>query len=200
MKNSRKAGNKGFTLIELLVVIAIIAVLAVVVILTLNPAALLQEARDANRVSDMATLKSALSLYLADVNPVQLAAPGGTATTSMDCWVSMAQATGWRLTVTSNSNTATSPANSCAQFFPDASTAGFVQTSSAANQRLLEWIGLDPGKLHEYQRRRSVRAVADRSDERSYGRRGQPDQLLCLYREHDEQHIQGCHVHGKHEV
>jgi prepilin-type N-terminal cleavage/methylation domain-containing protein len=60
--------KKGFTLIELLVVIAIIAILAVVVILTLNPAELLRQARDSNRVSDFATLKSALGLYAADVN------------------------------------------------------------------------------------------------------------------------------------
>ena len=65
MKNNKK--QKGFTLIELLVVIAIIAILAVVVILTLNPAELLRQARDSNRVSDFATLKSALSLYATDV-------------------------------------------------------------------------------------------------------------------------------------
>ncbi|HEY4525608.1 MAG TPA: type II secretion system protein [Candidatus Paceibacterota bacterium] len=58
--------QKGFTLIELLVVIAIVAVLSVVVILTLNPAELLKQARDSNRVSDLATLKSAISLYQAD--------------------------------------------------------------------------------------------------------------------------------------
>jgi prepilin-type N-terminal cleavage/methylation domain-containing protein len=58
--------QRGFTLIELLVVIAIIAVLAVVVILALNPAELLKQARDSNRISDMATLNSAVSLYLAD--------------------------------------------------------------------------------------------------------------------------------------
>ncbi len=58
--------TKGFTLIELLVVIAIIAVLAVVVVLTLNPAELLKQARDSNRISDLNTLKSAISLYVAD--------------------------------------------------------------------------------------------------------------------------------------
>lgn len=67
MIKNRK-NQKGFTLIELLVVIAIIAVLAVVVILTLNPAELLRQARDSNRLSDMATLKSALGLYSTDVN------------------------------------------------------------------------------------------------------------------------------------
>ena len=66
--------RKGFTLIELLVVIAIIAILSVVVILTLNPAELLRQSRDANRVTDMATLKSAISLYLADVSSPSLAA------------------------------------------------------------------------------------------------------------------------------
>ena len=57
MKNNKK---KGFTLIEFLVVIAIIAILAVVVVLTLNPAELLRQARDSNRVSDFATFKSAI--------------------------------------------------------------------------------------------------------------------------------------------
>ena len=60
--------TKGFTLIELLIVIAIVAVLSVVVILTLNPAELLRQARDSNRISDLSTIKSALSLYLADGN------------------------------------------------------------------------------------------------------------------------------------
>ncbi len=67
IKNSR-----GFTLIELLVVIAIIAVLSVAVILTLNPAELLKQARDSTRVSDLSTLKSAVSLYLADVTPISI--------------------------------------------------------------------------------------------------------------------------------
>ncbi len=58
--------KQGFTLIELLVVIAIIAILAVVVVLTLNPAQLLAEGRDSQRVSDMATLTSALNLYVTD--------------------------------------------------------------------------------------------------------------------------------------
>ncbi len=58
--------RSAFTLIELLVVIAIIAILAVVVVLVLNPAQLLAQSRDANRVSDMATLSSAVSLYTTD--------------------------------------------------------------------------------------------------------------------------------------
>ncbi len=68
--------KKGFTLIELLVVIAIVAILAVVVILTLNPAELLKQARDSNRISDLNTIKSALSVYLADVSSVSLGTSG----------------------------------------------------------------------------------------------------------------------------
>jgi prepilin-type N-terminal cleavage/methylation domain-containing protein len=64
-KNNKN--QKGFTLIELLIVIAIIAILAVVVVLTLNPAQLLAQARDSNRISDFATLKSAIALYQTDV-------------------------------------------------------------------------------------------------------------------------------------
>ncbi|HUC01619.1 MAG TPA: LamG-like jellyroll fold domain-containing protein [Candidatus Paceibacterota bacterium] len=64
--SSGSPGRKAFTLIELLVVIAIIAILAVVVVLTLNPAELLRQSRDANRVSDMATLVSAVNLYNTD--------------------------------------------------------------------------------------------------------------------------------------
>jgi prepilin-type N-terminal cleavage/methylation domain-containing protein len=58
--------RKAFTLIELLVVIAIIAILAVVVVLTLNPAEMLRQARDANRLSDLATINSAVNFYATD--------------------------------------------------------------------------------------------------------------------------------------
>ncbi|MBI2033886.1 MAG: type II secretion system protein [Candidatus Liptonbacteria bacterium] len=58
---------KGFTLIELLVVIGIVAIVSAVTLLTLNPAELLKQSRDSNRISDLATLKSAISFYLADV-------------------------------------------------------------------------------------------------------------------------------------
>jgi prepilin-type N-terminal cleavage/methylation domain-containing protein len=81
--------RSAFTLIELLVVIAILAVLAVVVVLTLNPAGLLQESRDANRLSDMSTLKTALSAWQADggtnlgtANVVYVSIPDPTATST----------------------------------------------------------------------------------------------------------------------
>ncbi len=82
--------RRGFTLIELLVVIAIVAVLAVVVVLVLNPAALLQQGRDSNRLSDMATIQSAVNYYLTDQpgvsigssSVVYVSVPDPTATTT----------------------------------------------------------------------------------------------------------------------
>jgi prepilin-type N-terminal cleavage/methylation domain-containing protein len=62
-----KNKKSGFTLVELLVVIAIIAILMVTVVVTLNPGQLLAQSRDSNRLSDMATLKTALSLFTVDV-------------------------------------------------------------------------------------------------------------------------------------
>ncbi|MEY4731193.1 MAG: hypothetical protein RL681_139 [Candidatus Parcubacteria bacterium] len=66
MYNRIRGAAAGFTLIELLIVIGIIVILSVVVILTLNPAQLLAQSRDSRRVSDLAALQSAISLYLAD--------------------------------------------------------------------------------------------------------------------------------------
>ena len=54
----------GFTLLELLIVIAIIAILSVALILVINPAETLRKSRDAQRISDMNTMKTALGLYL----------------------------------------------------------------------------------------------------------------------------------------
>jgi prepilin-type N-terminal cleavage/methylation domain-containing protein len=98
--NSRVAlrSRNAFTLIELLVVIAIIAILAVVVVLTLNPAELLRQSRDSNRLSDLATLTSALNLYNTDqggasgyslgsanVTYLSIPDPSATTTAGSDC-------------------------------------------------------------------------------------------------------------------
>lgn len=56
--------KKGFTLLELLIVVAILAILAVILILVLNPAETMKQSRDTQRLSDMATLKTALGLYV----------------------------------------------------------------------------------------------------------------------------------------
>lgn len=64
MKGMMNTSKKGFTLIELLIVIGILAILATAVILILNPVQLFAQARDSQRLSDLATMKSALAFYL----------------------------------------------------------------------------------------------------------------------------------------
>jgi prepilin-type N-terminal cleavage/methylation domain-containing protein len=56
--------QKGFTLIELLVVIAIISMLSSVVLASLNTAR--AKSRDAIRIRDLTTLRTALELYASD--------------------------------------------------------------------------------------------------------------------------------------
>ncbi len=57
--------KKGFTLIELLIVIGILAILATTVVLVLNPAQILAESRDTQRISDLGTIQTAVGLMLA---------------------------------------------------------------------------------------------------------------------------------------
>jgi prepilin-type N-terminal cleavage/methylation domain-containing protein len=66
--------KRGFTLVELLIVIGILAILAVVVVLVLNPAQLLAQARDSQRISDLGSIKSAIGLYLATATSPTLTA------------------------------------------------------------------------------------------------------------------------------
>src|SRR3989344_4301770 len=62
----KKVLNKGFTLIELLVVIAILGILATLVVLAINPAEIQRKSRDATRLSDVATIRKAIDLSIAD--------------------------------------------------------------------------------------------------------------------------------------
>lgn len=74
----------GFTLIELLVVIAILAVLATAVVLVLNPAELIKQGRDSTRISDLAALNSAISIFVADD---RTPTTDGWPTTGTFCWL-----------------------------------------------------------------------------------------------------------------
>ena len=89
-----KSVTKGFTLIELLIVIGILAVLATVTLLVLNPAQMFAQARDSQRISDLNTVKSAVSLYLSTASSPVLA----TGTDGVDCatnfWGTFATTTG----------------------------------------------------------------------------------------------------------
>ena len=73
MKNThliKKNKKGGFTLLELLIVIAIIAILSVALVIVLNPAETLKKSRDAQRISDLSTVKTAIGLYMTSVaNP-----------------------------------------------------------------------------------------------------------------------------------
>jgi len=72
-------------MVELLVVIAVIAILAVIIIIALNPAELLRQARDSQRIADMSTMKGAISSYIQDQPTGSL----GSTTPSDYCYLSV---------------------------------------------------------------------------------------------------------------
>jgi prepilin-type N-terminal cleavage/methylation domain-containing protein len=80
-KKIAKSNKEGFTLLELLIVITIIAVLSVILILVIDPAETLKKSRDAQRISDLNTLKTAIGIYTTGTSTVFL----GSATTSVPC-------------------------------------------------------------------------------------------------------------------
>ena len=62
----KRVTKEGFTLIELIIVIAIIAILAGAIFVAVDPARRLNEARNARRASDVATILDAVKKYQAD--------------------------------------------------------------------------------------------------------------------------------------
>lgn len=104
-----KLPKKGFTLVELLIVVAILAILSTATVIILNPLQILQEARDGQRLNDINTVNSAISLYLAT-------ATSPTFTTAFNCTVGTAPHTGDTGTCTTNVVRATSGTSSWVNF------------------------------------------------------------------------------------
>jgi len=64
--------RKGFTLLELLIVIGILAILSTTIVLVINPAELLKKARDAQRIADLNTMKTAIAYYVTEYSDPDL--------------------------------------------------------------------------------------------------------------------------------
>lgn len=83
--------KRGFTLIELLVVIAIIGLLSTLAVVALGSAR--QRARDAQRLSDLKQVQTALELYYTDSNAYPVA---GAAVTLGSGAYACLNASGWQ--------------------------------------------------------------------------------------------------------
>lgn len=98
-----KKGQSGFTLLELLIVISIIAILSVALVFILNPAETLKKSRDAQRIADLNTLKTALGFYLTSTTTANLNIAGAEACnstissgrSSTSTVVALVDGTGW---------------------------------------------------------------------------------------------------------
>jgi prepilin-type N-terminal cleavage/methylation domain-containing protein len=100
MKKQKIGDSKeGFTLLELLIVITIVAILSVTLVFILNPSETLQKSRDTQRMSDLSTLKMALSVFMTATSSSHMdgfdgskCVDGGTAA-SRRLWISVPTAT-----------------------------------------------------------------------------------------------------------
>lgn len=70
---------RGFTVLELLVILGVLAVVVTVAVFLLNPVELFREARDRQRIADLAELKKAVALYVASTAKPDLDSRGNCA-------------------------------------------------------------------------------------------------------------------------
>ena len=137
MKKNKKG---GFTLLELLIVIAIIAILSVALVIVLNPAETLKKARDAQRISDLSTLKTAIGLYMTSVSPVYL----GGASSNTICKANATDAWGAGTYKISYSFPSDSPGAAITDTTLDGGTVGSFRQATAANGPLTNGNGWVP--------------------------------------------------------
>lgn len=97
MQYATRVQNRGFTIVELLIVIVVIAILAAITVVAYN--AIQLRARDADRVTDIATIKKVLLLYQAQNGGVQATptyggtGPGGWDSSDRAGWLSFLRPT-----------------------------------------------------------------------------------------------------------
>ena len=168
--------QRAFTLIELLITIAILAILGSSVALVLNPAELLAQSRDSERLQDLEALKKSLSLTLID-NPsllqslsssnIYLSLPSCTGLTPPSGFTYLCSATpsningsGWiPLSLSNLPNLPLDPTNSSSSslyyaFIPDPTNKTFVITSLLESEKYLKSAsikdgGTDPARIEE---------------------------------------------------
>ena len=68
----RRNNISSFTLVELLIVIAILTILAAAVVIVINPGEMLAQARDAERISSIESIKKSIDLFILDNPSVSL--------------------------------------------------------------------------------------------------------------------------------
>ena len=78
-------GKQGFTFIELLIVIAILGVLSSGVVVAINPAKKIAQARDAQRLMTMASIREALNEYIIFNGDYPPSSSGGVSTCTSGC-------------------------------------------------------------------------------------------------------------------
>lgn len=88
--------SRGFTILEFLVILGVLAVVSVVFVFLINPAELMREVRDRQRIADLGELKKAVALYVASVAKPDLDSRGNCSETySSISGTSAVDGSGW---------------------------------------------------------------------------------------------------------